>query len=242
MQREPILCNIVSYILNNSAVASPTPSARVSPITQRRSFTPHPRPFCRSRTPREYSSTIGISTPLASLLDLSLDSVYLIPPSRILDCPSEALRVEAKLPLARDLRWTHGGLQTGRFCLELTDSFLKAPRPSSHSSLHGEKYWTSCRARGQPLLPSTTAYSWFPLQIPQLYVSLPASTNSPPRVLKGFDSVFIAPGKSQVVTIQLSRFDVALWNVVQQRWQVPSGTIGISIGASSRDIRLSGSL
>jgi beta-glucosidase len=80
------------------------------------------------------------------------------------------------------------------------------------------------------------------LQIPQLYVSLPAATNSPPRVLKGFDSVFVAPGQSQGVTISLSRFDLAMWDVVQQRWQVPAGKIGISIGASSRDIRLSGSL
>ncbi|KAJ7913541.1 glycoside hydrolase family 3 protein [Mycena leptocephala] len=79
-------------------------------------------------------------------------------------------------------------------------------------------------------------------EIPQLYVSLPAATNSPPRVLKGFDSVFVAPGQSQGVTISLSRFDLAMWDVVQQRWQVPAGKIGISIGASSRDIRLSGSL
>ncbi|KAJ7080532.1 glycoside hydrolase family 3 protein [Mycena epipterygia] len=79
-------------------------------------------------------------------------------------------------------------------------------------------------------------------EIPQLYVSLPASTNSPPRVLKGFDSVFVAPGTSQAVTMLLSRFDLSMWDVVNQRWQVPSGKIGISIGASSRDIRLSGSL
>ncbi|KAJ7701453.1 beta-glucosidase [Mycena rosella] len=79
-------------------------------------------------------------------------------------------------------------------------------------------------------------------EIPQLYVSLPASTNSPPRVLKGFDSVFVAPGAIQAVTLQLSRFDLSMWDVVGQRWVVPAEKIGISIGASSRDIRLSGSL
>ncbi|KAJ7213894.1 glycoside hydrolase family 3 protein [Mycena pura] len=79
-------------------------------------------------------------------------------------------------------------------------------------------------------------------EVPQLYVSLPASTNSPPRMLKGFDSVFVTPGASRVVTLQLSRFDFAMWDVVQQRWVVPAGKIGISVGASSRDIRLSGSL
>ncbi|KAJ6504672.1 glycoside hydrolase family 3 protein [Mycena vitilis] len=79
-------------------------------------------------------------------------------------------------------------------------------------------------------------------EIPQLYVSLPPSTISPPRILKGFDSVLVGPGQSQGVTIQLSRFDVATWDVVHQRWQVPAGKIGILIGASSRDIRLNGSL
>ncbi|KAF9569768.1 beta-glucosidase [Agrocybe pediades] len=79
-------------------------------------------------------------------------------------------------------------------------------------------------------------------EIPQLYVSLPASANSPPKALKGFDSVFLTPGQTKTVTLQLSRFDLSVWNVVKQRWEVPSGTTGISIGGSSRDIRLTGSV
>ncbi|KAF7336426.1 Glycoside hydrolase family 3 protein [Mycena sanguinolenta] len=79
-------------------------------------------------------------------------------------------------------------------------------------------------------------------EIPQLYVSLPASTHSPPRMLKGFDSVFVAPGETQQVTIQLSRFDFSIWDVVRQRWVVDSGQIGISVGPSSRNLPLTGSL
>ncbi|KAJ7363099.1 glycoside hydrolase superfamily [Mycena albidolilacea] len=79
-------------------------------------------------------------------------------------------------------------------------------------------------------------------EIPQLYVSLPASTHSPPRLLKGFDSVFVAPDQTQQVTIQLSRFDFSTWDVVQQRWVVDSGEIGISVGPSSRNLPLTGSL
>ena len=59
--------------------------------------------------------------------------------------------------------------------------------------------------------------------------------------LKGFDSIAITAGDSTTVTMQLSRFDLSIWNVVTQRYEVPSGTIGISVGASSRDIRLTGS-
>ncbi|KAF9499862.1 glycoside hydrolase family 3 protein [Pleurotus eryngii] len=79
-------------------------------------------------------------------------------------------------------------------------------------------------------------------EIPQLYITLPASAQSAPLSLKGFDSVFLAPNQSKTVTIQLSRFDLSIWNVASQRWQIPSGSIGVSVGASSRDIRLTGTI
>ncbi|KAG9223004.1 hypothetical protein CCMSSC00406_0000307 [Pleurotus cornucopiae] len=79
-------------------------------------------------------------------------------------------------------------------------------------------------------------------EIPQLYITLPASAQSAPLSLKGFDSIFLAPNQSKTVTIQLSRFDLSIWNVAAQRWQIPSGSIGVSVGASSRDIRLTGTI
>ncbi|RDB28467.1 putative beta-glucosidase L [Hypsizygus marmoreus] len=79
-------------------------------------------------------------------------------------------------------------------------------------------------------------------EIPQLYTTPPSSAQSAPRNLKGFDSIYLTPGQSKTVTIQLSRYDLSIWNVVTQRWQVPTGSTGISIGASSRDIRLTGSI
>ncbi|KAG6845950.1 hypothetical protein H0H87_010998 [Tephrocybe sp. NHM501043] len=78
-------------------------------------------------------------------------------------------------------------------------------------------------------------------EIPQLYSSPPASIQSAPKNLKGFDSIYLSPGESKSVSIQLSRYDLSFWEVVSQRWKVPSGTHGISVGASSRDIRLTGS-
>ncbi|KAF9480035.1 beta-glucosidase [Pholiota conissans] len=79
-------------------------------------------------------------------------------------------------------------------------------------------------------------------EIPQLYLALPTSAKSPPKVLKGFDSIFLSPGQSTTVTMQLSRFDLSIWDVVNQRWSIPGGQAGILIGASSRDIRLQGSI
>ncbi|KAL5519008.1 hypothetical protein ACEPAH_691 [Sanghuangporus vaninii] len=79
-------------------------------------------------------------------------------------------------------------------------------------------------------------------EIPQLYTSPPASANTAPMNLKGFDNIVLAAGESKAVTMQLSRFDLSIWNVLTQRYELHSGTTGISIGASSRDIRLTGSI
>lgn len=42
--------------------------------------------------------------------------------------------------------------------------------------------------------------------------------------------------------MQLSRFDLSIWDTARQRWQIPSGSIGIQVGASSRNIRLTGTI
>lgn len=60
--------------------------------------------------------------------------------------------------------------------------------------------------------------------------------------LHGFESIFLQVGALQEVTMQLSRFDLSVWNVVTQRYELHTGGTGISVGASSRDIRLTGSL
>ncbi|TBU49701.1 beta-glucosidase [Dichomitus squalens] len=79
-------------------------------------------------------------------------------------------------------------------------------------------------------------------EIPQLYTSPPASAESAPFNLKGFDSVPLAPGQSTTVSMTLSRLDFSTWDVVSQSWQVTTGVTGISVGASSRDLRLIGSI
>ena len=40
----------------------------------------------------------------------------------------------------------------------------------------------------------------------------------------------------------LARIDFAVWDVVSQSCQIPAGETGISVGASSRDLRLKGSI
>lgn len=76
--------------------------------------------------------------------------------------------------------------------------------------------------------------------IPQLYVNMPASSGEPPSLLKGFTDVVLAPGETKTVTIRLSRYDLSIWDVVEQGWRRPNGKMGVTVGASSRDARLNG--
>ncbi|KFA63716.1 hypothetical protein S40285_07107 [Stachybotrys chlorohalonatus IBT 40285] len=77
----------------------------------------------------------------------------------------------------------------------------------------------------------------------QLYISYPTTAPStPPRQLRGFDKLALAAGASGTVTFEIRRRDISYWDVRSQRWIVPSGTFRIAVAASSRDIRLEGSM
>ena len=79
-------------------------------------------------------------------------------------------------------------------------------------------------------------------EIPQVYVHFPAGAGEPPSVLRGFTDVDVKPGKTQSVTITLSRYDLSIWDVVSQSWVRPAGKFSLSVGASSRDFRLNGKI
>ena len=75
--------------------------------------------------------------------------------------------------------------------------------------------------------------------VPQLYLTLPSSAPStPPKQLRGFEKVFLEAGASSLVTFELMRRDLSYWDIVSQDWIVPAGEIGLSVGFSSRDIKL----
>ncbi|KAG8858927.1 hypothetical protein FRB96_004747 [Tulasnella sp. 330] len=79
-------------------------------------------------------------------------------------------------------------------------------------------------------------------EVPQLYLHAPSAVNSPPNILRGFERVEIQSGQTATVTMQLSRYDLSIWDIVRQGWAKPLGTWHLSIGASSRDLRLSGTI
>ena len=80
-------------------------------------------------------------------------------------------------------------------------------------------------------------------EIVQVYVGLPGSKVArPPRELKAFASVDLAPGESRPVDLVVRRADLAYWDVRVDRWVVEAGEYQIGVGASSRDRRGSTSL
>lgn len=76
-------------------------------------------------------------------------------------------------------------------------------------------------------------------EVAQLYVGIP---NAPVRQLRGFDRVPLAAGQAKTVTFPLTRRDLSIWDVVAQQWKLQKGQYPIYAGASSRDLRLNGTL
>jgi beta-glucosidase len=71
----------------------------------------------------------------------------------------------------------------------------------------------------------------------QLYLGMPPSAGEPPRQLKGFDKVALAPGASTDVSFTLGPSALSIW--AGGRWVIPGGTYRVMVGDSSQDIRAS---
>lgn len=76
-------------------------------------------------------------------------------------------------------------------------------------------------------------------EIPQLYVEIPTA---PKSQLRGFEKVKLEAGESKTATFSLKRRDLSIWDVATQQWRLQKGSYPIVVGASSRDVKLTGSL
>lgn len=78
-------------------------------------------------------------------------------------------------------------------------------------------------------------------EVAQLYVSIPgedAGFEVPAKQLRGFEKVLLRPGESAIVSFELSRRDLSIWDTTRQGWVMPRGEVGVEVGASVLDIRL----
>ncbi|MEU8709123.1 glycoside hydrolase family 3 C-terminal domain-containing protein [Streptomyces sp. NPDC048565] len=78
-------------------------------------------------------------------------------------------------------------------------------------------------------------------EVVQIYSTGPAGSAvaRPPRELRGFASVTLAPGESREVTVETARAELAYYSARESTWRVEGGDYGIEAGSSSRDIRQS---
>ncbi|ACU72743.1 Beta-glucosidase [Catenulispora acidiphila DSM 44928] len=79
-------------------------------------------------------------------------------------------------------------------------------------------------------------------EVAQLYVGDPSSTGEPPKQLKGFVRVSLAPGQSQTVQFTVSSHDLAHWADSAGGWTTTSGAYQILVGDSSRNLPLTGTI
>ncbi len=77
--------------------------------------------------------------------------------------------------------------------------------------------------------------------VAQLYIGIPepaAGVNQPPRQLKGFQKVRLAPGQSATVRFPLDSRSFAFWDVASKHWNSTPGCYSIGVGPSSRELPL----
>jgi len=81
-------------------------------------------------------------------------------------------------------------------------------------------------------------------EIAQVYVGIPPLSGviEPPRQLKGFARLTIPAGGTAHATVTLDPRAFSYWNTGEHGWRVAKGEYPITVGASSRDLRLMGSV
>jgi beta-glucosidase len=82
------------------------------------------------------------------------------------------------------------------------------------------------------------------VEIPQVYAGRPETAPVPmaPQVLAGFARVALNPGEATTLRIHIGARQMSYWSATRHAWVIPPGRRPLFVGASSRDIRLTGSL
>ncbi|MBR1569477.1 MAG: glycoside hydrolase family 3 C-terminal domain-containing protein [Bacteroidales bacterium] len=87
-------------------------------------------------------------------------------------------------------------------------------------------------------VPVTNTGSVAGAEVVQFYVSDPeSSVDRPVKELKGFDKVFLQPGETKTVSVQLTRESLSYFDAGKHAWVAEPGRFDVLVGASSADIR-----
>jgi beta-glucosidase len=79
-------------------------------------------------------------------------------------------------------------------------------------------------------------------EVPQVYLGAPNQfldgAEFPVRALVAFDRVQIAAGEARTVTLHVAPRQLEYWSTANGKWMRAEGFRTLSVGASSRDLRL----
>jgi beta-glucosidase len=79
-------------------------------------------------------------------------------------------------------------------------------------------------------------------EVPQVYLGapseIPAGVQFPVRALVAFDRVHIDPGATKTITMHVPLRQLQYWSTAETKWITATGKRILSVGASSRDLRL----
>jgi beta-glucosidase len=77
----------------------------------------------------------------------------------------------------------------------------------------------------------------------QMYISdIESSLPRPVKELKGFEKIFLEPGKSAIITMIIGKDDLSFWSPEKGGWIAEPGKFDILVGSSSEDIKLNSAI
>jgi beta-glucosidase len=79
-------------------------------------------------------------------------------------------------------------------------------------------------------------------EVPQVYLGspsvIPEGVNFPVRALVAFDRIHLAAGEAKTVTLHVAQRQLQYWSTKDGKWLAATGKRAVSVGASSRDLRV----
>lgn len=79
--------------------------------------------------------------------------------------------------------------------------------------------------------------------VAQLYIEFPSTiVASPPKVLRGFDKVFLQPNECGDVEFDVRHRDLSIWDAESQQWIIQTGTYKLYVSTLSRKVELCGEI
>lgn len=114
--------------------------------------------------------------------------------------------------------------------------------PFGHGLTYGAFSYTNLQIAGRLVSFTVTSTSGAGCDTPQLYLSSPTASTDPSEPLKVLRYFQKTCNSTTDLAFTILDSDVSIWNVTAGSWQVVHGVYGVSIGSSSADIRLTGSI